>query len=79
MHQKEKVNRAVNQSLRITLLMSIPISGLFTLFSSQLGILIYNSREVGFLIGVLAPIMPFMYLESVVDGLLKGLDQQVSS
>lgn len=79
LHQKEKVNRAVNQSLRITLLMSIPISGLFTLFSSQLGILIYNSREVGFLIGVLAPIMPFMYLESVVDGLLKGLDQQVSS
>jgi stage V sporulation protein B len=77
--QKGKVERAVTQSLRITLLMSMPISGLFTMFSAQLGMLIYHSQEVGFLIGVLAPIMPFMYLESVVDGLLKGLDQQVSS
>ncbi|HCA28925.1 MAG TPA: hypothetical protein DEP23_04840 [Ruminococcaceae bacterium] len=79
LHKKGKVNQAVIQSLRITLLMSIPISGLFTMFSGQLGMLIYQSNEVGFLIGVLAPIMPFMYLESVVDGLLKGLDQQVSS
>lgn len=79
LHQKSKVERAVNQSLRLTLLLSIPISSLFMMFSFELGDLIYHSREVGFLIGVLAPIMPFMYLESVVDGLLKGLDQQVSS
>ncbi|MDD2418615.1 MAG: polysaccharide biosynthesis C-terminal domain-containing protein, partial [Oscillospiraceae bacterium] len=77
--QTQKVERAVTHSLRITLLLSIPISGIFTMFSSNLGLLIYRSQEVGFLIGVLAPIMPFMYLESVVDGLLKGLDQQVSS
>ncbi len=79
LHQKLKVEKAVNQSLRLTLLMSIPISGVFTMFAYDLGKLIYHSREVGFLIGVLAPIMPFMYLESVVDGLLKGLNQQVSS
>ncbi len=77
--QTEKVERAVTHSLRITLLLSIPISGVFIMFSSRLGMIIYRSEEVGFLIGVLAPIMPFMYLESVVDGLLKGLDQQVSS
>jgi len=79
LRQKSKVERAVNQSIRLTLLMSIPLSGLFFMYSPQLGMLVYHSREVGFLIGVLAPIMPFMYLENVVDGLLKGLDQQVSS
>lgn len=79
LRQTGKVNRAVSHTLRVTLLLSIPISGLFTLFSQQLGLIIYDSEEVGFLIGVLGPIMPFMYLESVVDGLLKGLDQQMSS
>lgn len=79
LNQTRRVERAVHTSLRVTLLLSIPISGVFALFSKQLGLLIYHSEEVGFLIGVLAPIMPFMYLESVVDGLLKGLDQQVSS
>ncbi len=79
LNQTRRVERAVHTSLRVTLLLSIPISGVFALFSRQLGLLIYHSEEVGFLIGVLAPIMPFMYLESVVDGLLKGLDQQVSS
>ena len=34
---------------------------------------------VGFYLQVLAPLTPIMYLESVVDGILKGLNQQVSS
>ena len=79
LNQTAKVERAVNNSLRITLLLSVPVAGVFALFSKQMGLLIYNSEEVGVMIGVLAPIMPFMYLESVVDGLLKGLNQQVSS
>ncbi len=79
LNQTEKVEKAVSASIRITLLLSIPISAIFSLFSKQLGVLIYNSEEVGLLIGVLAPLMPLMYLESVVDGLLKGLNQQVSS
>ncbi len=78
-HRTGQVERAVNRSLHVTLTASILLSGLFVLFSRQLGMAVYGSEEVGFLIGALAPIMPFMYLESVVEGLLKGLDQQVSS
>lgn len=79
LHQTQKVETSVNQTLRITLLLSIPISGIFFLFPKQLGLLIYHSEEVGVMIGVLATITPLMYLECVVDGLLKGLNQQVSS
>ncbi|MCI8553708.1 MAG: polysaccharide biosynthesis protein [Clostridiales bacterium] len=74
-----QVERAVSRTLHVTLTVSVLISGLFVLFSRPLGLTIYGSGEVGFLIGVLAPVMPFMYLENVVEGLLKGLDQQVSS
>ncbi len=77
--QKEKVNRAVTKALQLTLVISMLLGGLFTVFAYDLGELLYNSREVGFLLRVLAPLMPVMYLESIVDGMLKGLNQQVSS
>ena len=44
----------------------------------HLGILIYNDPEPGVYIRILAPIIPLMYLDSVVDGMLKGLNEQLS-
>lgn len=76
---KETVNRAVKHTLHITLLASILISGVFTIFSKEFGVLLYGSEEVGFYLQVLAPLTPIMYLESVVTAILKGLNQQVSS
>lgn len=77
--QKNKVNRAVSAALQLTLFISILLGGLFTVFSYDLGTILYGSQDVGFLLRVLAPLMPVMYLESIVDGMLKGLNQQVSS
>ena len=77
--QKQKVDRSVCGALQIALFLSIWLGGLFTVFSYELGNTLYHSQEVGFLIRVLAPLMPIMYLESIVDGMLKGLNQQVHS
>lgn len=77
--QKRRVQRTASRSIHITLTASILIGGLFLLFAPQLGTVIYHSEEVGYLIRALAPIVPFMYLESVCDGILKGLNQQTSS
>lgn len=79
LRQTDKVNRAVQRTLHLTLIASILISGVFLVFADQLGTLLYNSAEVGFYLKVLAPLTPIMYVESVVDGILKGLNQQVSS
>lgn len=79
LHQNARVKRAVNHTMHLTLTAAILLSGLFTLFAEELGQLFYQSEEVGFLLKVLAPLMPLMYVESVVDGILKGLNQQVSS
>ena len=38
--------------------------------------LIYKSQDVGVLLCALSPIIPFMYLDAISDGILKGLDQQ---
>lgn len=74
-----RIHEAISRSLGITFWASIGIAGGFFLLGDSLGLLIYHEQEVGFLIKVLAPLIPVMYVESVADGLLKGLDQQVST
>ena len=79
LRQRDRVNGAVVRTLHLTLTASILIGGVFTLYAYPIGQILYHSEEVGMLLRVLAPLAPVMYLESVVDGILKGLDQQVSS
>ncbi len=78
-HRIETVRRTVEKALTITLLSSIWVGALFTVFARPLGLLLYGSEDVGIYLRVLAPLTPIMYAESMVDGMLKGLNQQVSS
>lgn len=73
--------KAVVQSIsyriiKITSIISIIFSALFLVGGMQFGRLIYSSEDVGFLLQALSPIVPFMYLDAICDGILKGLDQQ---
>lgn len=74
--QSGRVRYAVRRTLRLTLLSSLLIAGIFTVYAPELGQWIYGSAEVGRYLRVLGPLMPLMYTESVVDGILKGLNQQ---
>ena len=49
------------------------------LFSAELGMAIYNNQEISTMLRMLAPLIPIMYLDTVADGMLKGLDQQMST
>lgn len=62
--------------IKITSLVAIIFSALFLVGGRQMGVLIYGDSDVGFLLCALSPIVPFMYLDAVSDGILKGLDQQ---
>ena len=79
LHQHQKINRAIERTLHLTLLSAVLIGAVFFAFSHEIGILLYNSEDVGRYLTVLAPLTPIMYAESMVDGILKGLGQQVSS
>lgn len=79
LHQQNKINRAIEHTLHLTLLSSLLIGAIFFAFSGEIGVLLYNSEDVGQYLLVLAPLTPIMYAESIVDGILKGLNQQVSS
>ena len=52
-------------------------AAVFLVCGYRIGNLLYKSADVGFLLTALSPIVPLMYLDSVCDGILKGLDQQL--
>lgn len=77
--EKRRIGFIINKSFKATLIFSILVTGIFISFSNEIGLLVYKNKEVGRMIFMLAPLVPLMYLDQIVDSVLKGLNQQVSS
>lgn len=77
--KKETIQSAASRAIRFTLIFSFLVTSLLIVFADDLGMAFYKSAEVGNVLRIMAPIIPLMYLDSVVDGMLKGLDQQLYS
>lgn len=73
------VREATQRIIGITSLISVIFASIFAVGGEKIGVIIYKSEDVGFLIKALSPIVPFMYLDGICDGILKGLNQQKSS
>ena len=73
---RHTIKSASEKIIKLTLLCGILCSVLFFFGGERIGFLIYHDQNVGFLLKALSPIVPLMYLDSICDGILKGLDQQ---
>ena len=73
------IRRLVRSILKKSLGYSVAAALFLFLFSDRLGILIYHSADAGHYLRLLAPLVPVMYTDTIVDGCLKGLGQQVWS
>ncbi len=71
------VRSLIEQIIKLTALVSFIFAAIFLLCGYKIGNLLYKNQDVGFLLTSLSPIVPLMYLDSVCDGILKGLDQQL--
>ena len=74
-----RVNYIISKVFKFTLLLAIFSTGLFIAFSQELGVILFNNEEVGYLLKVLSPLIPFIYLDRIVDGSLNALDMQVTT
>lgn len=74
----EKINFAINKILKFCFIFSFLIMGIFWCFSEELSSSIYSEADVSIFIKVLSPLIVLMYIDNVVDGILKGLDKQVA-
>lgn len=75
---KEDVAGMIDRMFALTLGCSIGICGIVFAFSGGIGAAISENPDVGIYIRLLAPVIPVMYLDTAVDNMLKGLDEQLS-
>ncbi len=69
----------VRRALSLATIFGIGCAGILICFAEPLGILVYKSAEAAKYIRIFAPLVPVMYLDTTVDGMLKGLGQQLHS
>lgn len=74
---EEKIRRTVLGLIKKGLGYSLAAALLIFTFADMLGTGIYHSAEVGRFLRLLAPLIPIMYTDMLVDGCLKGLGQQM--
>ena len=73
-----RIGYMIARVLRIALIFSIGTAGIMYFTCTELAQAVYNNPDVGFYVQVLSPLIPVMYMDMTIDGMLKGLDQQVS-
>lgn len=73
-----KIKRVSRKILKYTAFFSISISILLFIYAEKFSYLMYKTTDVAIYIKLLAPLVPFMYIDNVVDAILKGLDKQIT-
>lgn len=73
---RSRIGRMTEKTLSRTMLYAIFTAGIFWMFGRELGELLGGGELAGRLLQVLAPVIPFIYLEIVLESLLKGMGQQ---
>ena len=71
-----RVGRLTRRTLRATLVLSMGFCGAFLVGARPLMELLYDSEAAGGMLRLLAPLMPFLYLDNIADAVLKGLGRQ---
>lgn len=72
-----RIRRMTEVCLQKGMAFSCVIAGLLLVLADPLGQLLYNSAEAGLYLRLFAPLVPVLYLDCIVDGMHKGLGQQV--
>ncbi len=74
----EKIDRIMGYVFRMTLMFAVAVAAALICWADEFAVLLYNEPAAGPAIMALAPIVTVMYLDSAVDGILKGLGEQVA-
>lgn len=71
------MNKIIYFIFKIASIFSICVIGIFLTFSEEICKIVYNSSEIVKYVTLLCPIIIFMYLDTIIDAMLRGLDRQV--
>lgn len=73
-----RIKNVCNTVFNFTSIFSVLVMGIFFFFANDISLAIYNNIEVGKWIKILSFLVIFMYIDNIVDGMLKGINEHVS-
>ena len=73
------VRYIIGRVLHFVVIYSVCVCGIFLFMAGDIGSIIYSDSAVSEYIMLLAPLVPFLYVDSIVDAALNGLNEQVRS
>jgi stage V sporulation protein B len=74
---QQRIASLTDHCLRFGLLFAAVVTGLLYLLADGLGQLFYHSADAGLYLRQFAPLVLILYMDAIVDGMHKGLGQQV--
>ena len=69
----------ISSLMSLVSVISVAVGGLFFFLPSQIGNAFYPNENTAYAIRILALVTPFMYAETVSDGMLKAIGEQVQT
>lgn len=75
--ENKNMSYVTSKVFKFTFIFSICIVGIFFCFSDELSLFIYNNISISKYIKILCPLIILIYVDNVVDSILKGIDKQV--
>ena len=73
----EKIKEYTRKLLIYTFIFSTITTIFFIIYGTNIGIIFYKDEEIGKYIKIFSLLIPFIYVDIIVDTILKGLDAQV--
>lgn len=67
-----------DKCIRLTFLFASAVAGFLFVSAESLGLWLYDSADAGKYLKIFAPMVLMLYLDAIVDGMLKGLAEQIS-
>lgn len=73
-----KIKMYTKKLIFLAIIFAIFVSSVFIMFGENIAFFIYHDKSIGIYIKIFSFLIPFMYVDIIVDSILKGLDAQVS-
>lgn len=75
--ETRRLRKLTERTLEAALLYGAAAAGLLYVLAQPLSLLLYDSPEAARYLRIFAPMAPLLYLDAIVDGMHKGLGQQL--
>ena len=73
----KRMNQVTNFIFTFTSFFSICVIGIFLTFTEEICFFVYHNLEIANYLALLCPLVILIYLDKIIDAMLRGLDKQV--